>query len=870
MNTWGAVSMNTFKNRMIQFSTILSFTIAATLQAPSALSSTTTQLIRLLESPLGRIFLTEKDRGADIVSRIMGHYLQAGDDIGALLTRLDEPEFEKVAKQLERGLTRSEIRLGPQASSMRLNRELAQRVLLDEIKIPIGFFPPTARSGYDATRQIFLRMLEVQAANAQKLLRYPLGVDPMVHPDWHLQFGFESEYTLRDAEKLLEVYGPDRGFGISTGQWHNMRSEERVRWVQNNLERLFPEERKAGKLVKIDNDPALEFLPKNLIKDSTGNLEIILKPFQTLEDWLSNITLLNERLGVGSMQGTISVPSSAFFGKIPGHSVAQSIQEDLGFFNFMNDFDTLQKLESGAKRYLTDPTKDVAKSFSHPFLGPMSRLKQGRLKEFLEANADDRRLDPSSLESVSMSDASFKYIGGTAYRPDIAAPYRVIFEVRDAHTNMDSLLERMLRTTFFTQFGRQQFRAAANIEAFDSVNDFSKLSRSVQEMLKQLFPMKTIPGIHYNNEEQLALQVYRNFAYPLRDWENHLRFLGERGLSQRIALAKESYTFKLETIARALAAGQISANEASLSIQGALVQFSAESRMTQAFRRWQSKNLLSSKAWNTYANITLQELDPLAHAFPKSVWEGSLEIRTARLLNKWKDNVRLVDDVAFTYEAGGYQKVSRRKVLVVSTNGLSPEQQTKLMKDYLNALSRGTISFPMSERAGHLYTRIGHRSIDVFGIANLTDYKLSQGARIEPFLALSPEEELKLRFYIEMVLRDQNGVVGSSRIGGIPSGRTGGRLRDNRPLDSSEAHNCTSWLCTAPIGSSKQPVLELAGASISQDIHTNPGWWAYFLAGAARSERVPLVAYWTQEPLRTTENTIRSGQAFPAWDFNLH
>lgn len=835
-------------------------------------------LIRFIDSAAGRFVFLETERGSALVARAIGRPLAVGEDISPFLSRLGEKEMSRVASKLEQSIARIEQRflqqypdeaalLSARGRSLHYYEKVALgRIITKELRISSRFFPEIASPGsYQAAREAYLKMIGMRPG-AQPILRYPMGIDASKNPSWNLMFGFESEYALRDAEKLLAVYGPKPGLGVSPGQWRNMSPSERAAWVKANLRSLFPTKREPGGLIKLSDDPELDFLPNELILDSTGNLEIVTKPVQTLEQWHKNVSLINERLGVGSMQGTVSVPSDAFFGRVEGRTVSEALGEDLGFFNFMNEVDTLSKLEVGAARWAQDSTKEVARSFNHPFLGPMTRAKQSRLEEFLHANARGEKLDAESLGSISGSDASFKYVGGTAYRPDIVSPYRVILEVRDAHTSMTSLVDRMLRSTFHLQFGREVFAPAAGLKAFDAASDFAKLPNRVRSMLEEIFPPKLNAGESYAAEELAALQVYRNFAYPVRDWESSLAFIGKRAMKPKVAKAQTRYVAKLERVEAELALGRLTKEQASLKVQGAIAEFSTESGLAKAFRDWQARNLFKDKAWNKYVNLVLNEMGPLQGAFRSTVWEGSITSRLARFEARWPGQVKLVDDVMFPY--GGPEapaRVTNRKVLVISKRGLTQEH----LDDYIDAISRGTISFPLGPQGGHLYNRVGDKLVDLWTSVNVRPYAHYEQKILEPVVALSPAEELRLRFHVEMLLQNRYATVGGPSHAGSTSARTNGKLRDNRPQGGTgEAHNCTSWICTAPVGDDGSSLASIVGATPANEVHTNPGWWTWYLTGAAKAERVPVVVYWTDEPLETALQTVRTNVPL-LWNFRL-
>lgn len=184
----------------------------------------------------------------------------------------------------------------------------------------------------DATaRSCFLYFKSVLGVNIQKSevdsvkgrLRYPKGfsISASEKADAHIMFGFESEYGLNDIEKMLNVYGPSPQFGISKESWFQMSPNERLQWVKTNIKELFPEYRRPGKLIKYDSSPELGFLPSALIRDDTGNIELVLKPTDTLEDFELQVKLVHEHLGDrGSMQGSVSLPRLAYFGNNPNQT----------------------------------------------------------------------------------------------------------------------------------------------------------------------------------------------------------------------------------------------------------------------------------------------------------------------------------------------------------------------------------------------------------------------------------------------------------------------------------------------------------------------------------------------------------------------
>ena len=66
-------------------------------------------------------------------------------------------------------------------------------------------------------------------------------------------------------------------------------------------------------------------------------------------------------------------------------------------------------------------------------------------------------------------------------------------------------------------------------------------------MLEHVFPSKKDSRIQsYNREELQVLEVYRNFAWPLRNWGDITVFLNAPELNKKIKRAQWNYVFKLQ------------------------------------------------------------------------------------------------------------------------------------------------------------------------------------------------------------------------------------------------------------------------------------------------------------------------------------
>ncbi len=721
--------------------------------------------------------------------------------------------------------------------------------------------------GSDTCRDNILSFLDINLTGARGVKRAPFGVSQRAAEQGkHLQFGFESEYTLNQIDGIVTVYGPKPEFGITSEQWFAMSVQDRSQWVRDNIQTLFPSYREAGGLVKMSQDDELAFLPDALILDDTRNLEFVLDPFDTLEEWHSSVSKLNEKFGFGSMQGTVSVPRGSFFGELGRVGKSKTINNNLGMFKFYQDFDTLQKLSGGYERFQRDSSKKVANSFEHPFLGPITEKKQKLLLDLLDKNSRKQGYEPERLARISDWENSYKYTGGTVYRPDILGRERVVLEVRDAHKNFALLLDRMLRTTYYMQEGRQGLSAANNLKPFDSEKDFNKLPKKVQNMLEDLFPNKAVEGIEYGPDQLLALDVFRNFAYPLRDWSEHVKLFPGQNLRSKISQARKNYENTLKSVVQRLKDEAIDKEAAAVEVHGALAKFSDESGLAKAFEKYEDEVIFGNPAHQGHESFIRRaaaEAGPLQQAFPEEVWTGELEERMLALQTMYPNNLKKVKNVGFKMANGA---TGNRDLWVVSLQGLEDREQ--FLKDYLEAVSQDTVSFPLSKSPGHLYTRLGNKTYDYLSGVSQYDYRFPNGKRLESFLVLTAEQQMNLRTYVENARNDVNRVVGSFSMNGA-KGATGGRLDNNLPTQDS-GHNCTSWLCTSPINPGSGDIVSLVGARRSYNIHTNPGWWQAYLSTSTSKEIHPFSVYWDiEKPMNEILEEVKEGQDLN-WDFNEH
>jgi hypothetical protein len=358
--------------------------------------------------------------------------------------------------------------------------------------------------------------------------------------------------------------------------WLALTPQERLQWVDKNSKNIFPY-REKGKLVKISDTPELfDALPESFVYDA-GHFEIVLDPMESAEAMIKKIKTINKYFGVGSMQVTVSNPLSKDLLKNKTYR-NELKSEILGYYNFMNDFDTINKLGAGYERYLKDPSAQTVKSFNHPWLGPMTKLKHDRLTRLVEGIIDQKQFSDEELKDISNKVVSHKFIGGLSFRPDVAYKKgRIASEVRDCHQNLKCIEDRIIRETYFLMKGKEAFDSFSELKAFDSVEAFKNLPSDVQQMLKKAFPI-------YNGFSQTELELFRNFSYPLRDWSKHIEALNTPELKNLVESAQNEYVQSLVEITKSLNSNSISISEAQAKVMGSLGEFSKHSGLLDAMK----------------------------------------------------------------------------------------------------------------------------------------------------------------------------------------------------------------------------------------------------------------------------------------------
>lgn len=247
--------------------------------------------------------------------------------------------------------------------------------------------------------------------------------------------------------------------------------------------------------------------------------------------------------------------------------------------------------------------------------------------------------------------------------------------------------------------------------------------------------------------------------------------------------------------------------------------------------------------------------NPFSHALPEDmIKQGDLIERAKTFEQLYPENVKLVDDVMLEIDTSSGMFQQSKKVLVISVPS-EAEAAAQFLKDYHKHFSHNAVSFSGS---GHLYTKMGTKTLDHLNGVNEKDYYISTSEHFETLVQLSDEEFNNLKMYAHYSTKKYKQTIGGFTYDGTM--RSKGELKNNCGIGSK--HNCTSWITLAPIGNNGESIKELVGAS-AWDVHRNPGWWQAFLGGKTSSERVPFVVHFSAGPLATSLEKIKSGANLP-------
>ncbi|MFZ4714562.1 MAG: hypothetical protein ACOYL6_12645 [Bacteriovoracaceae bacterium] len=263
----------------------------------------------------------------------------------------------------------------------------------------------------------------------------------------------------------------------------------------------------------------------------------------------------------------------------------------------------------------------------------------------------------------------------------------------------------------------------------------------------------------------------------------------------------------------------------------------------------------------------IEGVTPFAQAFPETmIKEGTLTARMNDFKNRWPNNVKLVNNVKMKVQLGTSNPTRLQDFFIISTNGMDEARKTELMNDYLNSVSNESLSFPLGSQAGHLYTRVGNKTMDNLNSMSVNEYRTGYSDRLETMVALTPAEFDNLRWYAHHASTNHANVIGTFSYNGTKE--TVGKIDNNKCSRAGEGHNCTSWLGLAPIGKDGEPFKEMIGAH-GWDIAGNPGWLTAFIHAYTPKSRFPFVVYMSDDPMAELSELIKTNKQFN-WEYYLH
>jgi len=346
-----------------------------------------------------------------------------------------------------------------------------------------------------------------------------------------LQYGFELEFTPADIKRFLMRPEITPTAELAEG-WDTLTREERLAKVVALL--------KAGTFGDRTQMLTLTIGAKKwiLFRDDTENLEIASTVYDQKEEMEKDLHAILATVGAGSMQAMVSLPSADFF-----EGGLTRVEELIGWFQFIHQQDLFDRLERNARLAELQPETTIGLFLYHPFLGPMTLQRHRILKKTLAQNSQGLGFEKEELALVKYREHSFKFVGSTIYRPDLAGPARICLEIRDVHKDATLLLERVKRIEETFLGSLSPYRKFAAMAPFDSKTAFEMLAPTVQEKIRATYPAR-IPAIIANLEKAtFAHETFRNFAWPNHPWEEWASVLN---LSEKkVVFAREKWRAEL-------------------------------------------------------------------------------------------------------------------------------------------------------------------------------------------------------------------------------------------------------------------------------------------------------------------------------------
>ncbi len=415
--------------------------------------------------------------------------------------------------------------------------------------------------------------------NLKPKLEYPFGVNEKRYPKEHFTYGVEVEYSLSEmGPGLFNAYAPDAEL-ISHEAWDLLSHEQKLQWVRDNKDKLFPQGPKYPGRIAIRQPE--EMLPERLIVDETGNVELVSpKIVDSKVEFEQYLDMLEKRFGEGYVQASVGTSSRHIF------KTEANTNEFIGYRFFFGEKDQISKLAEGYAKHLEVPKYIPGKNFTHPYLGPIVNYKANSFRRLIRDNRVGK-FEADVLDRVAKRDISHKYTGAVVYRPDIIRKREIfISEIRQCVKDFDCLKKLAERERFFIGRNLEAFAAFENVTHVDTIADFNFLPADVQDLLTRAFNRN---HGQVEAEEIIANQVHRNFAYPTQNWDRWLSALEVKPTHvayRRVKDAQEAYVATLKDVTARERSGAITLKEAESSVRIALAKFAYDSKLTDIFDRY--------------------------------------------------------------------------------------------------------------------------------------------------------------------------------------------------------------------------------------------------------------------------------------------
>lgn len=648
-------------------------------------------------------------------------------------------------------------------------------------------------------------------------------------------FSFEVELELANNPGLLNYYRPYR---YSDDEWMALPIGERMGIVEKLIDQKVNLPAVSKKIMaRMDHAP--EFIAKDLIVAEGRRVEIADNLITgNMKQMFEGIDWVWEHLGIGSLQGHVAFDKGNPF-----------VDRAIYHIKFDHDIAINEALAAGYQKHQSSPEFIPGANFENPFLAPGDHKTFRITEEKLYAHRYGEGGEAKNLRS--------KFFYGIAFRQDLYGKQNIGFEVRNCHKRLACLKEKLLELAEQTERNFEDYGSYDNLGPTLGRDLLSQLTFSERFWLKNVG--QTIGGVF-----EIASDKPSRLLFPLMDWKSHplIKNLSDEEANRLLPILESESAKYLQKL-REIKDSGVSRKEAKKQLRIAMAEWAHETNI-HVYLRSGKKNSIPKDDLDRhfYAGAIEPRAGPLADSFPEQMLEGPIRMRMEKLQKKWPKNVRMVRDVVFEMDTehpifGAGTKKRKRDMLVVTTSGLDESEKEILKKDYLAATSANMITFKGS---GHLYTRMGNKVYDWQTQLRRADFSQGRNDSLETFFILRPSEQFRLRRFLDNVMKNSEETVGEFEMDGpvlqSPIRTTGW----NVPF--SGGHNCTSYICTAPIGVGMTTLSGMAGAAPGLNVSRNPKRWIYWLNIWASRSRSPMSAIFSDNPLSSILERVQTGEVY--------